>query len=96
MRIITENYKKGVCQCRKCNEVFEQSQVKRVHREQLGQTRIDIVCPVCESNNWGLINPLMDEEINTYKSKNFHKKDKRFRYNGRKYNVSDFMFDDEE
>lgn len=92
--VVTENYKKGVCQCRSCHNVFEQSQ--RVHREHLGQTIPDATCPYCGSTNWGLINPIVDEEINTYKSKSFHKKDKRYKYNGRKYNTSDFMFEDEE
>jgi hypothetical protein len=94
----TEQEKKEVCQCRTCNTVFKQSEVKRVDREHLGQTIKEAVCPnpKCGSANWGLINPLVDEEINTYKSKNFHKKDKRYKYNMKHYNVNDFIFDDEE
>lgn len=74
--------------------MFFPNEIKRVKREHLGRQIEDCVCPECGSTTYGLVNYPVDEEINTYKSKSFHKKDKRFRYNGRKYNVSDFMFDE--
>ena len=72
--IATEKEQKGVCQCRSCNGFFNQSEIKRVNREHLGQTVITTTCPYCGSSTFGLvnskINQLVDEEYNTYKKWN--------------------------
>ena len=75
---LTDIEKKGVCRCNKCNGVFNQSEI-----EHLRQTRIDCVCPYCGSTSFGRINPIVDEEYNTYKSrsqKKYYKKDIMNRY----------------
>ena len=89
--ISNENiYEKGVCQCRKCNNVFDQTKIKHIHREQLGQQSIDRICPYCGSTNFGLIDyPILEKHL-IYKSKNFFKKDKNSK-NIRHYNISDFI-----
>lgn len=69
---LTEIEKKGVCQCRSCSGIFNQSEIKRIQIEQLGQTAITSTCPHCGSTNFGLIDPIVDEEYNTYKSKKFY------------------------
>ena len=89
--ISNENiYEKGVCQCRKCNNVFDQTKIKHIHREQLGQQSIDRICPYCGSTNFGLMNYPILEKYLIYKSKNFFKKDKNSK-NIRHYNISDFI-----
>jgi hypothetical protein len=90
--IVSEKDKKEVCQCRSCNKVFNQNEVKRIHKEHLGQT---LICPYCGSTSWGRIDQLNDEEYNTYKSKNFHKKEKKYKDNIRHYNVNDFLYEEE-
>lgn len=72
--ILNNSYEKGVCQCRSCNHIFHQSEVKRVHRECLGQTVIEAVCPNpnCGSNKWGLMKFTYRGSIeNVYKTDKF-------------------------
>lgn len=47
---------KGLCVCRKCGNTFHQSKIKKIHKEVLGIDSIELVCPRCESFNFGLIN----------------------------------------
>jgi peptide subunit release factor 1 (eRF1) len=93
--ILTEKEKKEVLQCRSCNHVFEQSKMKREKQEHSGLESITATCPDCGSTNFGYMNYPVDEEFNTYKSKSFHKKDNRYKYNMRHYNINDFMFEEE-
>ncbi|SHO53672.1 hypothetical protein SAMN02745217_04227 [Anaerocolumna xylanovorans DSM 12503] len=42
-----------MCQCRKCNHVFHQSEINRVHNDIYGE---ELRCPECGSRSFGLIN----------------------------------------
>jgi hypothetical protein len=63
------SFKKEVCQCRKCNKVFHQSEIRRVHKG-LG---IELQCPdpSCGSTEFGLMNYPIDECDMIYKTKNY-------------------------
>ena len=63
--MITEEYKKGVCQCRSCKRTFHQSEVVRIQTEHNGLER---TCPHCGSNTYGLVEyPVIEEKL-IYKS----------------------------
>lgn len=67
---------KEICQCRKCNLVFHQSQIRRVDTG-LG---VELQCPdpACGSKSFGLIDyPEKYESNITYKTEKFLKKKKK-------------------
>lgn len=74
---LSDKDKKEMCQCRKCGRVFNQNEVKHVHKKQLGQNITYGVCPECGSIEWGLINYPIQEEDLIYKTGKF------YLYNGR-------------
>lgn len=45
---------KEMCQCRKCNKVFHQSEAATLHSEVSGQMIENKGCPVCKGN-YGLM-----------------------------------------
>lgn len=82
---MTKNeYRKGVCQCRKCHETFHQSDVKKVKTERLGLEIEENVCPYCGSNAYGLVEYPVKEEDLLYKNYYHRNTNKNLR---RKLNV---------
>lgn len=65
------DYKKGVCQCRKCGSVFHQKDVKTIQVERYGLQREDKVSPCCESTYGYLDYPVTEEEL-IYKNSKFY------------------------
>jgi hypothetical protein len=80
----TDLNKEEMCQCRKCNHIFHQSEINRVHTGY----GVDLKCPnpTCGSTKFGLINYPVDEskllhnKINYNKSKKHTSKDKEIFY----------------
>lgn len=55
--------RKRICQCRSCNNVFNQEDANRVERSCLGMKVIDRVCPNCGSKNHGAIEYIAKHSI---------------------------------
>lgn len=69
---MTEDYKRGMCQCRSCNQVFHESERVRKEIEHLGLHRVSVECPHCNGNNFGLLDyPIEFEKEIVYKSIKF-------------------------
>lgn len=63
-----------MCQCRKCNKVFEDTQIKSKDNYIRGINTIDKVCPFCNSSNFGLMNYKEKHSIEgVYKTISFFK-----------------------
>lgn len=78
---INEDYKKGVCQCRSCNNVFHQSEIKHKYIEQLGQLSYNRTCPYCGNTHFGLIDyPVSEYELIYKNSKFYGLSNKRIKY----------------
>jgi Zn finger protein HypA/HybF involved in hydrogenase expression len=50
-----ERWKKGACQCRKCNKVFDESQVIKANTYLYDKEILESRCPYCGSKHFGLI-----------------------------------------
>lgn len=72
--IVTEEYKKGACQCRNknCRKVFHSSEIDHTYVEVSGRQVYTAACPYCGSTSFGLVNYPMDEEYLTYKDERFY------------------------
>lgn len=68
---INEDYKKGVCECRSCKNVFHQSEIEHTYIEQSGQLSYNRVCPYCGSTYFGLIDYPVSEYELIYKNERF-------------------------
>lgn len=73
---MTEERKKEMCQCRSCNKVFHQDEIKRGLKELL-EIQIDneLQCPYCGSRKFGLIEYIDETSIDgVYKTYSFLRK----------------------
>ena len=69
---MTAEFKKEVLQCRYCNSTFHQSDVGKIQTERLGQQVEEIICPICGSHTYGVIDyPVTEEEL-LYKNGKFY------------------------
>lgn len=69
--IVSEEFKKGACLCKKCLKVFHNSEIDHTYIEVSGRQVYTAICPYCGSTSFGLINYPIDEEKLIYKDEKF-------------------------
>jgi hypothetical protein len=69
---LTDEYKKGVLQCRSCKKVFLYKDLARIQTEHLGLEIEEATCPHCKSRTYGVIDYPVSEEELIYKNGRFH------------------------
>jgi hypothetical protein len=85
---LTDEYKKGVCQCRKCGKVFVLDEnnnpfnlkvVDHTYTERFGQKVVERICPHCGNHTYGTLDYPVDEIELLFNSKFYRNNGKTIR-----------------